>query len=244
MNHCIESSFSSDEGSQDGVIEEINTDDIGALTKYSNNNNNTSKSAGSSWSLMTQANKQTAFDKQVTGFVPYGIKPTKVNLFANAEWVEKVAYAHSCLDSIRFLRREPTVFVVQGMTDLCNTLIRNLLKQPETTEEAEILGIRERDLFHIDKWFIEKRGRGDLGFDPTDPELDPVILQREEQNAVDWVNILTFQEIQTPGFVRLFCNVLEAEDRVINQLEQRRARMFAFVGKNNTPLQLPVPHAN
>jgi len=240
MEHHGHTSFSVDDSQDDEDVEEINADTY-ALSKY--NNSHSQGNNGPSWSMATQAGRQTAFDKQVVGFVPFGIRPTKINLFANTEWVEKVAYAHSCLDSIRYLRREPTVFVVQGMTDLCNTLIRNLLKQPESAEEAEARAISEKDLFHIDKWFIEKRGRGDLGFDPTDPELDPAVLQREEHNSVDWVSILTLQEIQTPGFVRLFCNVLEAEDRVINQLEQRRARMFAFASGNNLPLQRPLPHA-
>jgi hypothetical protein len=184
---------------------------------------------------------QKAYDKHIASFTPIGVKATRINLSANPEFIEKAAYVHAALDGIRFMRRTPNVFTANGITDFCNTNIRTLLGEPIDEEEAELRGIPEQNLFHIDKWFVEKRGRGDLGYDPCDAETDLRKLQKEDELAINWISILIETELKWPGFVKLLCSALEMEDRILNQIELRRARVMSFCGSGAGATR-PTPH--
>jgi hypothetical protein len=189
---------------------------------------------------LVKAIGQKAYDTQLARFNPYRVPDTRMNLSINPEFIEKAAYIHGALDSIRWIRKHAVVFVVNGIADLCNSTIRELLGQPTSVEEAEAKGVDTRTLFHIDNWFVEKRNRGDLNYDPTDANTDLRFLQDEEKLSVNWIDILIKQELERPGFVRLLCSALEMEDRVLNQIAQRRAAVQNFGGVASN--QRPTPH--
>jgi len=212
--------------------EEEEKDSTLAMTSISNSSGTGEGGGGGAAARWVGLLGQRRFDQQCASFVPLGVKPTKLNLFANEEFVEKAAYCHAALDGIRRVRREARVFEVSGITDFCNAAIRQLLGQPSSVREAAAAGWDERDLFHIDKWLVAKRRMGDLPYDPRmskrgdDEAVYQERLHREALDGVDWITILVKQELRTPGFVRVLCNALEMEDRVLANAQKRKQRLL------------------
>lgn len=216
------------------VLSDAEVDNAGAMSVFGGRNAPQLSSAGQ----LVKAIGQKAFDRQVASFMPYGVKPTRVNLSANPEFVEKAPYVHGALGVIHLLRRGVNVFVVPGITDLCNANIREIMGQPTSDEEAKAKGVDPKTLFNIDKWFVDKRGLGNLAYDPTDPNVDlREIKKAEKELAKPWIQILIEEETQHPGFVRLLSNALEMEDRVLNQMRQRKELVMSFANGFR-----PVPH--
>ncbi|BBI30578.1 hypothetical protein QKT49_gp185 [Acanthamoeba castellanii medusavirus] len=215
---------------------EVHTPTTGALSVFGGRNAPQLSSAGQ----LVKAIGQKAFDRQMASFMPFGVKSTRTNLTANQEFVEKGPYVAGALGGIHHTRKGTNVFVAPGMADLCNANIREILGQPTTDEEAEAKGFNTKDLFDIDKWFVEKRGVGTLGYDPADPNADlRKMRETEKKLAVPWIQILIDEETEHPGFVRLLSNALEMEDRQLNQMRQRKELVMSFASGFR-----PVPHGS
>lgn len=215
---------------------EIHTPTTGALSVFGGRNAPQLSSAGQ----LVKAIGQKAFDRQMASFTPYGVEATPLGLSANPEFVEKVSYVQGVFNSIHLLRKGINVFVVPGITDLCNANIRQILNQPASEEAAKAKAVDPKTLFDIDKWFVEKRGVGSLDYDPTDPNVDLRKLKETEKKlSKPWIQILIDEETKHPGFVRLLSNALEMEDRVLNQMRQRKELVMSFASGFR-----PVPHGS
>lgn len=178
------------------------------------------------------------------------LKPSKLNLMANPDFVTKASWLIAKLDHVRKERKEAVLFEYPAFVHVCNELINNL-KYGENQSKWPV----KKRRFDVNRWFKKHRG-GDLAYDPTHPNTDLNSMhahmfeqslgieteeERKEKNMeefyskltgyaketldVDWLDVLFQEEMQTPGFVKALHHSLQMEEKTMEHMKERDSKI-------------------
>lgn len=159
------------------------------------------------------------FEKALSVITPP--KPTKPNLWRNEAFSEKMVEVAAYLESVQYVRPTGTCFAL--------TMISNHFDNVILEENPEL------ESFSVDEWFSDTRGEIPEALKDWDPKGTEPMPQMDLE--VDWFQALTDAELQFPGFVTLFANCINLEEKTFQRTQTRKhGAMTTFGGHEGTKM--------
>lgn len=169
--------------------------------------------------IVFQSLSDAQFDKALQLFQP--VKKTKFTLMADAELTRQMATVAGYLESIQYTSGSSQVFSEKMVANHFDNAVTKLLPEDEPP-------------FVINEWVADIRS--EVATPPEIAKYNPNADQNDDYMPmpeykglnVDWLDVLSEQELAIPGFVAVFYNCLQMQRTI--QAEVQRNRTY------NSPL--------
>lgn len=167
------------------------------------------------------------FDKALALFAPP--PRTKPTLWSDTGYTEKLIKVSAFCESVMFVRPNGGLFANKSTSNNFD----HVMIQKFRNDDNEFS-------FSIEEWFADTRGELPASLKNWNPDTPPYDPMPQYATGIDWCAKLTQVDLQFAGFLDLFANAIDLDEKLAAEISRRRHGATTAFG-DHQGTQMPEP---